>query len=254
MDWAALTLFLLITGRMTGCVVFNPLLGRRGIPGMIKAGFVLLLSVCVFLITPVRMDMPTTLLGLALSFLLELLLGYILGLVVNFFFYIPLMAGSAIDMQMGMSMGATYDPGSGAQVTITSTMLNLLMSLLFFTANGHHTLIRIMVASGGIVPFGAVVLGEELYMALIEVFIDCTILGIKLCMPILAAELLGQVGMGILMKVIPQINVFAINIELKVIIGLSLTLLLMVPFSEFLLDAETEMLLTLQRLLPLMSG
>ena len=91
-------------------------------------------------------------------------------------------------------------------------------------------------------------------MALIEVFIDCTILGIKLCMPILAAELLGQVGMGILMKVIPQINVFAINIELKVIIGLSLTLLLMVPFSEFLLDAETEMLLTLQRLLPLMSG
>ena len=43
MDWAALTLFLLITGRMTGCVVFNPLLGRRGIPGMIKAGFVLLL-------------------------------------------------------------------------------------------------------------------------------------------------------------------------------------------------------------------
>ena len=254
MDWAALTLFLLITGRMTGCVVFNPLLGRRGIPGMIKAGFVLLLSVCVFLITPVRMDMPTTLLGLALSFLLELLLGYILGLVVNFFFYIPLMAGSAIDMEMGMSMGATYDPGSGAQVTITSTMLNLLMSLLFFTANGHHTLIRIMVASGGIVPFGAVVLGEELYMALIEVFIDCTILGIKLCMPILAAELLGQVGMGILMKVIPQINVFAINIELKVIIGLSLTLLLMVPFSEFLLDAETEMLLTLQRLLPLMSG
>jgi len=254
MDWAALTLFLLITGRMTGCVVFNPLLGRRGIPGMIKAGFVLLLSVCVFLITPVRMDMPTTLLGLALSFLLELLLGYILGLVVNFFFYIPLMAGSAIDMQMGMSMGATYDPGSGAQVTITSTMLNLLMSLLFFTANGHHTLIRIMVASGGIVPFGAVVLGEELYMALIEVFIDCTILGIKLCMPILAAELLGQVGIGILMKVIPQINVFAINIELKVIIGLSLTLLLMVPFSEFLLDAETEMLLTLQRLLPLMSG
>ena len=54
----------------------------------------------------------------------------------------------------------------------------------------------------------------------------------------LAAELLGQVGMGILMKVIPQINVFAINIELKVIIGLGLLLLLMTPFSEYLLRAE----------------
>lgn len=254
MNWAALTMFLLITGRMTGCVVFNPLFGRRGIPGMIKGGFVLLLSVCVFSLTPVREDLPSTLLGLVLAFFLELFLGYMLGLVINFFFYIPLMAGSVIDMQMGMSMGATYDPASGAQVTVTSTILNVLMSLLFFTANGHHTLIRIITASGRIVPFGSVVPGEELYMALIEVFIECTILSIKLCMPILAAELLGQVGMGILMKAIPQINVFAINIELKVIVGLSLVFILMVPFSEFLLDAETEMLYTLQRLLPLMSG
>ena len=60
--------------------------------------------------------------------------------------------------------------------------------------------------------------------------------------------------MGILMKAIPQINVFAINIELKVIVGLAMLLILLVPFSEFLLDAETEMLLTLQRILPLMSG
>ena len=55
--------------------------------------------------------------------------------------------------------------------------------------------------------------------------------------------------MGILMKVIPQINVFAINIELKVIIGLVLLLLLLTPFSEFLLRAESDMLLEIQRLL-----
>ena len=177
-----------------------------------------------------------------------------LGLVMNIFFYIPLLAGGTIDMQMGLSMGATYDPASGAQVTVTSTMLNVLMSLLFFAANGHHTLIRILAVSGQVVPFGAVSLGEDLYAATIQIFIDCTILGVKLCMPILAAELMGQVGMGILMKVIPQINVFAINIELKVIIGLTLLLLLMTPISGFLLDVEQEMLLSLQRVLPLMSG
>ena len=97
-------------------------------------------------------------------------------------------------------------------------------------------------------------LGEDLYAALIEMFIDCTVLGVKLCMPILAAELMGQVGMGILMKAIPQINVFAINIELKVIIGLMLTFLFLIPISEFLLEAEIQMLVSLQRILPLMSG
>lgn len=254
MDWDALILFMLITGRMTGFIVFNPLLGRRGIPGMVKSGFILLLSLCVYSMTPPGGEMPSTLWGLAFAFLMELLLGYVLGLVINIFFYIPLMAGSVIDMQMGLSMGATYDPSSGAQVTVTSTLLNVLMSLLFFVSNAHHTLLLIMAGSGRVVPFGRVALGEDFYPAMIEIFIECTILGVKLCMPVLAAELMGQVGMGILMKAIPQINVFAINIELKVLIGLTLTLILMVPFSEFLLEAESEMLLTLQRLLPLMSG
>ena len=242
-DWTALTLFLLITGRMTGCVAFNPIFGRRGIPAMVKAGFILLLSVSVFAITPVRLEMPATLLGLVLTFLLEMFLGYVLGLVISLFFYVPMMAGAVIDAQMGMSMGATYDPASGAQITVTSTFLN-----------GHHTLIRIFAASGRVVPFGAVALGTDLYAAVIELFISCTILGVKLCMPILAAEMMGQVGMGILMKVIPQINVFVINIDLKVLIGMGLLLLLLSPFSEFLLDVETEMLLSLQRVLPLMSG
>ena len=72
-------------------------------------------------------------------------------------------------------------------------------------------------------------------------------------MPILAAELIGQLGMGVLMKVIPQINVFSINIELKVIVGLSLLLVLMLPISEFLLEAEQVMLNSLQAMLRLMA-
>lgn len=254
MDWNALTLFLMITGRMTGLVAFNPIFGRRGIPNLVKGGFILLLSVSVFAMTTVRLETPATLLGLAFAFLMELFLGYILGLVVNMFFYIPLMAGSVIDMQMGLSMAATYDPASGIQVTATSSVLNVLMSLLFFTANGHHTLIRIFVNSGLVVPFGAVALGDHFYAAMVQIFLDCTLLGVKLAMPILGAELMGQVGMGILMKAIPQINVFVINIDVKVIVGLALMLILMVPISEYLLKAETEMLLAIQRMLPLMSG
>ena len=70
-------------------------------------------------------------------------------------------------------------------------------------------------------------------------------------MPILAAELVGEIGMGILMKVIPQINVFSINIELKVIIGLFLIFVLISPFSEFLLQIEEQMLGSLSEILQL---
>ena len=199
------------------------------------------------------MAVPDTLLEFFIRLLLEFVLGYLLGLVVNIFLYIPLLAGGMIDVQMGMSMGATYDPGSQSSITVTAHILNALMILLFFTANGHHTLFRILITSGELVPYGAVSLSPNLASVMVELFAACSLLGVKLCMPILMAEVLGQIGMGILMKVIPQINVFAINIELKVIVGLLLLLVLMAPMSEFLLAAEKQMLLELQRLLA-MSG
>ena len=254
MDWAELTLFLMIMARMTGCVLFNPLLGRQSVPGIVKSGLILLLTVTIFAMTSDRPAVPGTVLEAAVRMLLEMGMGYVLGLVVNVFFMIPLVGGELIDVQMGMSMGKTYDPGSQSSVSVTATMLNILMMLLFFVANGHQTLLRIFLVSGEVVPFGAVAFGEAVYAAVVELFLDCVLMSIKMCMPILAAELLGQVGMGILMKVIPQINVFAINIELKVIIGLSLLLVLMAPFSEFLLTVETTMLRALRSLLPLMGG
>ena len=254
LDWEALTLFLLILMRMTGFVVLNPLIGRRGVPGVVQAGMVMVFAVTVFSFQGGGgVAVPDTLLEFFIRLLLEFVLGYLLGLVVNIFLYIPLLAGGMIDVQMGMSMGATYDPGSQSSITVTAHILNALMILLFFTANGHHTLFRILITSGELVPYGAVSLSPNLASVMVELFAACSLLGVKLCMPILMAEVLGQIGMGILMKVIPQINVFAINIELRVIVGLLLLLVLMAPMSEFLLAAEKQMLLELQRLLA-MSG
>ena len=252
-DEGALTLFLLITARMSGFVLFNPLLGRQNVPGAFRAGFVLVLSAFTYSVTGGRVEPPSGILPLAGAILLELGLGFVLGMVVHFFFYIPQMAGLAIDTQMGMTMNQIYDSGSQATMSVTGTLLNTLMTLLFFAANGHHTLMRIMVTSGEVVGYGGISLGNNVVNLALELFIECTVLAVKLCMPVLAAELIGQLGMGVLMKVIPQINVFSINIELKVIVGLGLLLMLMVPISEFLLEAEQMMLGSLHDMLQLMA-
>ena len=68
-------------------------------------------------------------------------------------------------------------------------------------------------------------------------------------LPVLAAELIGQLGMGILMKVIPQINVFAINFELKILLGLLLVTLLMPLMGEFLLGMEKQMLVAIEQMI-----
>ena len=249
MDWAEVTLFLLILARMSGFVLFNPIFGRSSIPGTVKSGLIMLLTVSVYFMTDQTVSVPGTVLVFGIRFALEMLMGYFVGVVMQLFFYIPSLGGEIIDIQMGTSMGRTYDPSSQNSTTITASLLNALMMLLFFAANGHYTLLRILMRSGDLVPYGQAAFGQDLYWTVVEIFIECTVMAIKLCMPILAAELLGQVGMGILMKVIPQINVFAINIELKVIIGFGLLLALLSPFSEYLLRAESQMLTTVQQLL-----
>ena len=148
-------------------------------------------------------------------------------------------------------MNQMYDPGASANLSVSGRLLNTLMMLLFFAGGGHLTLLRIFLTSEEIVPFGQVSIGLPAYQLLLQLFVECTLLGVKMCMPILAAELIAQVGMGVLMKVIPQINVFSINIELKVIVGLTLLLVLMIPFSEFLLQAELAMLNSLHDILVL---
>ena len=157
--------------------------------------------------------------------------------------------GGVIDTQMGITMAQIYDAGSQSNMSVTGSLLNIMMVLIFFTANGHYTLLRILTLSGELLPYGTVTLSREVATYTAEVFINCMLLSIKLALPILAAELLGEIGMGILMKAIPQINAFVINMELKVIIGLVLLFFFLTPIHEFLLGMEREMLQELERML-----
>ena len=250
-DWPELTLFLFVTARVSGFILFNPILGRANIPAAFRTGMITVLSIFVASSSTRQVPSPSGVVELCVRLLLELAVGFLLGMAVNFFFYIPQLAGSMIDTQMGMTMNQMYDAGAQANLSVTGQLLNILMTLLFFAGGGHLTLLRLFLTSEEVVPLGMVSIGLPAYNLLLELFVECTVLAVKLCMPVLAAELIAQVGMGVLMKVIPQINVFAINIELKVIVGLALLLVLMIPFSEFLIQAEMAMLDSLEDLLAL---
>lgn len=253
-DWAQLYLFELIFMRMSGFLLFNPLLGRSNLPAMVKTGMALVLSILVFGTAGTGVPQPDTLVELAFRLLLELGIGLVLGFVMWVVFSVVQIGGEVIDTQMGMTMAQIYDASSQANLSVTASLLNILLILDFFAENGHYTLMRLLTTSGELVPYGAAALGDGVYAYVIELFLACMLLAVKLAMPILAAELLGEVGMGVLMKAIPQINAFVINIELKVIIGLLLFFLLLTPINEFLLELESGMLSELGRILRLIGG
>lgn len=254
LDWGAFTLFLLIFMRMSGFIVLNPLFGREGVPKTLQAGLVFIFAVLIYGLEGGRVDIPNTNIQLMVLMLSEFMVGAFVSFVMQLFFSIPATGGSIMDAQIGFAMAQAYDPTSGATITVSSHLFNAMMILSFFIADGHLTLIRLFMTSGDMVPYGNVLIGEKNVLLLVEIFIECMLISVKLTMPVLAAELLGQVGMGVLMKAIPQINVFVINIDLKVLIGLTLLFFFTPAIMEFLFDAEILMMNYVRETLLSISG
>ena len=98
-DWSELTLFIYVVARMSGFVLFNPILGRNNIPVIYRTGFTLVLSVSAIASVAARQAVvtPVGLADLAIRIVLELAIGFFLGMVMQFFFYIPQLAGTVVD-------------------------------------------------------------------------------------------------------------------------------------------------------------
>lgn len=243
MDWSQFYLFQLIFMRMTGFVLFNPLFGRNNLTNYFRAALVMVLSIFVFTTTSgVEVQVPSNVVGFMTHLLLELWSGFVLAFIMQMFFSVVYFGGGIMDAQMGMTMAQVYDASSQINMTVTASVLNVMMVLNFFAENGHYTLMRILLTSGQVLPYGATTLAPDIATYVADIFVSCMVLAVKLAFPILAAELLGQLGMGILMKAIPQINAFVINIELQVILGFAMLLLCLIPMNEFLLQLEMQML------------
>ena len=110
LNWTQPHFSSILLARMSGFVLFNPLLGRKSLPGLFRAGLILSLSVFVFPLAQQQTTLADGVIALALRLLLELALGFVLGMVINFFFYIPQLAGLVIDTQMGMTMNEILTP------------------------------------------------------------------------------------------------------------------------------------------------
>lgn len=234
LDYNTYLVSLLVLTRLTGALLFNPFLGRRSVPAIAKIGLALILTVIVFPTLSIpQVSFPTPV-SFMLALVREMLIGYALGLVVNLFIAWALMAGEIMDMEMGSSVSKIYDPQSGISMPITGTALNIMITLIFFSTNGHLTLIKIVAASLAMFPPGPQMVSFEVGRYLTMMLGDMIVLALKLAMPVLAIELLSEAGLGVLMRIVPQINVFVVGIQIKLAIGLMVVVLALPAISRLI--------------------
>lgn len=243
-------LFCLIMMRMAGFIFLNPVLGRRNIPAMAKTGMVLALSILIFSVESAG-DIPDISSAIEFGFLLfkEFLMGYVLGFIMQLFAFAVTYAGSIIDFQMALGMASTYDAQNGVQIALTGNILNIFFMLLFFAVDGHLALMDILVTSADIVPYAQVSLGAEAAQNILDLFYKCILLAVRLGFPVIGIVLVLDIGVGILMKIIPQINLFILDIPMKILLGFVTILFLASPVMDYLGTIISEMMKAVQQAL-----
>lgn len=252
-DIEQFTYFLLIFVRMIGCVFFNQIFGRGNIPTMIKISLSLMLAITVYgLLPPQETIVISSILEYVLIILKEIFIGFIIGYIISMFFSIVVIGGEVIDMQIGMSMSKIYDPHSNISVGVSGSFLNIFVILVFFSVRGHLSLIQIFITSCKLVNIGTFSIPKDLFFNMVDMFSQILIFALKLSLPILAVEIITETGVGILMKAIPNIQVFSVNVQLKLFIGLFMIMILVPSFSAFLENILTAMFESIQNNLTLL--
>lgn len=245
-DIEQMMLFSLILMRMSGFILLNPILGRKNIPVQVKGGMVIVFTLLVYSFSSAQVPEPVNSIEYAVLLIKEFAMGYVIGFVMELFFLVITFAGSIIDYQMGLSMSTIFDPQSNAQIALSGSIYHTYFMLLFFAVDGHLALFKLLITSAEAVPYGQVVFGTQVAWAMVEIFIQCIVMAVKFALPIMAIQFLTEIAVGILMKIIPQINVFVINIQAKLLIGLLMLVFLFSPMSDYLGDIISQMLLTVE--------
>lgn len=249
-----LILFALVVMRMSGAVIFNPVLGRTNVPRTAKGALVLMLSLLLYLGVEGNLQhQPATLIEFGVMLFKELVVGFVIGYSMELGFMVIRFASAIVDQTMGLSMAQTYDPQYNTQMTITSNLYYAFLFLLFLAGDGHVRLLALFFSSARLIPFGQVTISARLAEMMLETFTANIAMGLQLAFPIIAMELVTEAAIGILMRMIPQINVFAVNFQLKIIVGLMMLLFMFSPMSERLYVIIDNMFMYMQQLFIVMS-
>jgi len=224
--------------RVSGLLISSPIFGRRNVPNIAKIGFCAVVTV-VFMagldapdVYPVYDQVPEYVLVL----IRELGFGVAMGFVLTTMFNLTMTAGAIMDYQIGYSMASIYDYQNNTQTPISGSLFNIMMLLLFLMVNGHLKLIEIIYRTIEAVPIGAAMAPADILWVAGEVMAKSLVLSVMVAMPILAAGLMMEIGMGAVIKTVPQLNMFVVGIPLKIVIGLIMMLLTFSVFANFTRD------------------
>jgi flagellar biosynthetic protein FliR len=246
-------LFLFIFVRVSAMTLMVPVFDSRNIPTTFKIGLCFTITLVLYPIVKLEPVSPApSLVPFVIGIAGEILIGIISGYLIRLVFTGIQLAGELVAFQMGFSVANVIDPMSSTQVPVISQMIYMFALLIFLTTNAHHWVIRALVESFTLIPPFGFHSSGNLMARLTQAAGDMFVIAVRAGSPVIVALLLVSLGLGLVGRTVPQMNVFMVATPVNILIGflfLSLSLPMMMTFLSQLLNGLGKEIVQIMKLM-----
>ncbi|MFY0642257.1 MAG: flagellar biosynthetic protein FliR [Bermanella sp.] len=216
--------------RIAGFFMVMPLFGTRLVTQRVRLYLALATTVVV---TPLLPPMPVieslsvqTMIIIAQQIFIGIALAFALEILMNIF----IMSGQLVAMQTGLGMAMMVDPSNGVNVAVVAQWFLIFVNLLFISLNGHLVAIEVMTDSFYTIPVGEGMLSGNTLMEVALLAQWMFSAAIVLALPAIAAMLVVNIAFGVMARLAPQLNIFAVGFPVTMMLGL---IVLWITFSGY---------------------
>ena len=233
--------FLLILVRVSMFIYLAPFFSMSNTPRNVRIILSVIVSILLYYtLTPAQAIVTDSLVELSFIVIKEAVVGLLIGFSCNICVSILTFAGALADMETGLSMVQIFDPASRQNVSITGTLYNYSFNMMLIGSGMYMYILGALRDTYTLIPVnGAILRSDDLLNSMTMFMTDYVLIGFRIILPIFAAILMLNAILGIIAKVSPQMNMFSIGIQLKILVGLGVLFL-----TVGLMPAVTDMIYT----------
>ncbi len=224
-------------------IMMLPALGETSIPARVRLFLSLSISLIIYgLLRGSLPVMPVSPVALGVLLICEILIGVMIGLSIRLLVSALHIAGTVIAMQSGLAMAQAFDPAQGGQSSLVATFMTLVGVTLVFVTDLHHLMISAMYNSYSLFPVGGDILIGGFAELIADTVANSFKLGIQMAAPIIVYALVFNAGLGIIARLVPQLQVFFVAIPVNITLGFVILAIVIAAAMQWYLEhVETSL-------------
>ena len=240
--------FLLIFTRVSCFVFIAPFFSMNSVPARIRIGISFFTAMLLYqALSPAEIIVYSTVMEYALIVMKEAITGLLIGFSATMCTSIVNFAGSVADMETGLSMVTLLDPTTRENTSITGVFFQYVLMLMMIATGMYRYLFGALADTFTLIPVnGAVFHSDRLLNSMLLFLGEYILIGFRIVLPVFCVILLLNAVLGILAKVAPQMNMFSVGIQLKILTGLGVlffTAGLLPGTADFIFEKMKEMMI-----------